>query len=183
MFKFKVWNSVRLGQEKAENEDGDKSVDADTSLVLSEDSDHYLYTGLGDLKVHKIPSESTYGSCRDVNEFEKLNRVGEGTYGIVYRATDSKSGAIVALKKVRMELEKHAGGMPLSGLREVSLLFSSLAPHPNIITLHDVVVGRKLTSLFLVMEYCAQDLASLLDNMPAPFSEPHVKCLMLQVSH
>ena len=34
-------------------------------------------------------------------------------------------------------------------------------------------------SLFLVMEYCEQDLASLLDNMPAPFSESQVKCKMM----
>lgn len=31
------------------------------------------------------------------------------------------------------------------------------------------------------MEYCEQDLASLLDNMSSPFTESQVKCLMLQV--
>lgn len=36
-------------------------------------------------------------------------------------------------------------------------------------------------SIFLAMEYCEQDLASLLDNMQAPFSESQVKCIMLQV--
>lgn len=36
-----------------------------------------------------------YGGCRSVNEFEKMNRVGEGTYGIVYRAKDAKTGEIV----------------------------------------------------------------------------------------
>ena len=46
------------------------------------------------------------GSCRSVSEFEKLNRVGEGTYGIVYRARDLKSKEVVALKKIRMENEK-----------------------------------------------------------------------------
>lgn len=37
------------------------------------------------------------------------------------------------------------------------------------------------SSIFLAMEYCEQDLASLLDNMQAPFSESQVKCIMLQV--
>ena len=32
--------------------------------------------------------------------------MGEGTYGIVYRARDTKSGEVVALKKMRMEREK-----------------------------------------------------------------------------
>ena len=59
--------------------------------------------------MRKLPAASRYGACRDVNEFEKLNRVGEGTYGIVYRARDSRTGEIVALKKVRMELEKQTG--------------------------------------------------------------------------
>lgn len=36
------------------------------------------------------------GGCRSVNEFEKMNRVGEGTYGIVYRARDTKTGEIVS---------------------------------------------------------------------------------------
>lgn len=31
------------------------------------------------------------------------------------------------------------------------------------------------------MEYCEQDLASLLDNMQSPFSESQVKCIMLQL--
>lgn len=38
-----------------------------------------------------------------------------------------------------------------------------------------------LNSIFLVMEYCEQDLASLLDNMQQPFTESQVKCIMLQV--
>ena len=44
-----------------------------------------------------------------------------------------------------------------------------------------VVVGRSLKSIFLVMQYCEQDLASLLDNMTQPFTEAQVKCIMMQV--
>jgi len=50
-----------------------------------------------------------FGRCRDVDEFEKLNRIGEGTYGTVYRARDRKSGEIVALKRVILHNEKHDG--------------------------------------------------------------------------
>lgn len=117
------------------------------------------------------------GKCRFVSEFEKLNRIGEGTYGIVYRARDTKNDKVVALKKVRMEHEKD--GLPVSGLREISVLLS--CRHENIVHLREVVVGRSLESIFLAMEYCEQDLASLLDNMQAPFSESQVKCIVLQV--
>lgn len=131
------------------------------------------------LKKQEIPQEHCYGQCRPVTEFEKLNRIGEGTYGVVYRARDTVSNKIVALKKVRMEREKD--GIPLSGLREISLLLN--LGHKNIVKLMEVVVGKHLDSIFLVMEYCEQDLASLLDNMTSPFQESQIKCLMLQLFH
>lgn len=128
-------------------------------------------------KPFEIAEPDQFGKTRCVSEFEKLNRVGEGTYGIVYRARDTKTNEIVALKKVRMEREKD--GLPVSGLREISILMS--CSHENIVQLREIAVGRSLESIFLVMAYCEQDLASLLDNMQRPFSESQVKCIMKQV--
>ena len=62
-------------------------------------------------------------------------QVGEGTYGIVYRARDTKSGEVVALKKMRMEREKD--GMPVSGLREISILLGLVSADVIIICLAD----------------------------------------------
>ena len=72
------------------------------------------------LEFQKMPQNDILGTCRSVSDFEKLNRVGEGTYGIVYRAKDLKSGEIVALKKIRMEKEKE--GIPVCSVREIGLL-------------------------------------------------------------
>jgi len=130
-----------------------------------------------DLAWKDIPLKERRGRCRSVAEFKKMDRIGEGTYGIVYRATDLSSKELVALKKVRMERERD--GIPITSLREINILLNER--HPNIVQLKEVVVGRSLDSLFLVMEYCEQDLASLLDNMAKPFSESQVKCIMLQV--
>jgi len=138
-----------------------------------------VLTSIETFEKKTIPEEHCYGHCRPVTEFEKLNRIGEGTYGVVYRARDTVSNEIVALKKVRMEREKD--GIPLSGLREISLLLN--LEHKNIVQLKEVVVGKHLDSIFLVMEYCEQDLASLLDNMSSPFKEAQIKCLMLQLLH
>ncbi|KAJ0404108.1 hypothetical protein ATCC90586_007364 [Pythium insidiosum] len=49
------------------------------------------------------------GVCRDVEDFEKLNRIGEGTYGTVYRARDRRSQRIVALKRVLLHNEGSDG--------------------------------------------------------------------------
>ncbi|CAH0391260.1 unnamed protein product [Bemisia tabaci] len=128
-------------------------------------------------KPMEIPEQDILGRCRFVSEFEKLNKIGEGTYGIVYRARDTKMDKIVALKKVRMDHEHD--GLPVGDLREISILLS--CRHENIVQLKEVVVGRSLDSIFLAMEYCEQDLASLLDNMQAPFTESQVKCIMIQL--
>ena len=74
-------------------------------------------TSIKDGTKRTIPDSCIYGSCRPVSEFEKLNRIGEGTYGIVYRARDTKTKEIVALKKVRMEQEKDVFSSSGSGKR------------------------------------------------------------------
>uniref|UniRef100_A0A8C7ZIH5 Cyclin dependent kinase 10 n=1 Tax=Oryzias sinensis TaxID=183150 RepID=A0A8C7ZIH5_9TELE len=142
-----------------------------------EDADMIRLKSVKDYKTFTVPQNDRFGSCRSVREFEKLNRIGEGTYGIVYRARDTRSNEIVALKKVRMDKEKD--GIPISSLREITLLLR--LRHPNIVELKEVVVGSQLESLFLVMSYCEQDLASLLENMQTPFSETQVKCIVLQL--
>lgn len=60
--------------------------------------------------------------------FEKLEKVGEGTYGKVYRAREKATGKIVALKKTRLHEDEE--GVPPTTLREVSLLrMLSRDPH------------------------------------------------------
>ena len=54
------------------------------------------------------------------DKYEKLEKIGEGTYGVVYKARDTVSKEIVALKKIRLENEDE--GMPSTAMREISLL-------------------------------------------------------------
>ncbi|CAI0381084.1 unnamed protein product [Linum tenue] len=115
--------------------------------------------------------------CRSVDDFERLNRIDEGTYGVVFRAKDSKSGEIVALKKVKMERERE--GFPLTALREINILLS--LHHPSIVDVKEVVVGSNLDSIYMVMEYMEHDLKGLMESMKQPFSQSEVKCLMLQL--
>ncbi|XP_039068968.1 cyclin-dependent kinase G-2-like isoform X2 [Hibiscus syriacus] len=115
--------------------------------------------------------------CRCVDEFERLNKIDEGTYGVVFRAKDKKTGEIVALKKVKMEKERE--GFPLTSLREINILLSS--HHPSIVDVKEVVVGSSLDSIFMVMEYMEHDLKALMETMKQPFSQSEVKCLMLQL--
>jgi cell division cycle 2-like protein len=41
--------------------------------------------------------------CRSIEDFEHLNVIDEGTFGVVYRARDKQSGVVYAIKKVKLE--------------------------------------------------------------------------------
>jgi cyclin-dependent kinase len=87
-----------------------------------------------------------------MERYQKMEKIGEGTYGIVYKAKDRVTGEIIALKKIRLEAEDE--GIPSTAIREISLLKE--LQHPNIVRLYDVVhTERKLT---LVFEFLDQDL-------------------------
>ncbi|XP_075745539.1 cyclin dependent kinase 11B pitslre isoform X9 [Rhipicephalus microplus] len=115
--------------------------------------------------------------CRSVEEFHCLNRIEEGTYGVVYRARDKKTDEIVALKRLKMEKEKE--GFPITSLREINTLLK--AQHPNIVTVREIVVGSNMDKIYIVMDYVEHDLKSLMEVMKQPFLVGEVKTLMLQL--
>lgn len=149
-------------------------------MSMSDDGKYMCYTSISTLKPIKIPLELIgNGACRSVSDFDKIRQLGEGTYGIVYEGREKKNGQTVALKQVRLDLKKE--GVSISVMREIQSLMD--IEHENIVRLFDVAVGRRIDRIFLVMEYCDQDLASLLDNMKSPFTESQVKCLLAQLLH
>lgn len=64
-----------------------------------------------------------------LDRYERQEKLGEGTYGIVYKCRDVITGQIVALKKIR--LEKEDDGVPSTAIREISLLKG--LRHPNVV--------------------------------------------------
>ncbi|CAD6235671.1 GSCOCG00007962001-RA-CDS [Cotesia congregata] len=96
-----------------------------------------------------------------MDNFHKIEKIGEGTYGIVYKARDKITGKMVALKRIRLATETE--GVPSTAIREISLLKD--LTHPNIVQLFDVVIGDVNKDLYLVFEYLQQDLKKFLDSM------------------
>jgi len=62
-------------------------------------------------------------------KIEKNAPLGNGTYGVVYKAKDKVTDKIVALKKIRIEAEDE--GIPSTTLREISVLRQ--LKHPNVV--------------------------------------------------
>ncbi|XP_065764973.1 cyclin-dependent kinase 3 isoform X2 [Muntiacus reevesi] len=116
------------------------------------------------------------GSSADMDVFQKVEKIGEGTYGVVYKAKNKETGQLVALKKIRLDLETE--GVPSTAIREISLLKE--LKHPNIVRLLDVVHSEK--KLYLVFEFLSQDLKKYMDSTPASELPLHlVKSYLFQL--
>ncbi|KAL3733747.1 hypothetical protein ACJRO7_023160 [Eucalyptus globulus] len=114
---------------------------------------------------------------RRADSFEKLDKIGQGTYSNVYRARDLDQKKIVALKKVRFDnLEPESVRFMA---REIHIL--RRLDHPNVIKLEGLVTSRMSCSLYLVFEYMEHDLAGLAAHPGLKFTEVQVKCYMQQL--
>lgn len=81
-----------------------------------------------------------FKACRNVEEYERLNDIEEGSYGLVSRARERATGTVVALKKLKMD--HTTDGFPVTGLREIQTLMAS--KHAHIVHLREVVMGSTL---------------------------------------
>ena len=76
-----------------------------------------------------VPVPSVGSKEPGLENYEKYEKLGEGTYGVVFKARNLTTGKIVALKKIRMENEEQ--GVPPTTLREIST--PRELHHPNIV--------------------------------------------------
>ncbi|KAL4564821.1 hypothetical protein LXL04_028893 [Taraxacum kok-saghyz] len=112
---------------------------------------------------------------RRADTFEKIDKA--STYSNVYKAKDTMTGKIVALKKVRFDnLEPESVKFMA---REILIL--RRLDHPNVVKLEGLVTSRMSCSLYLVFEYMEHDLAGLAASPTIKFTEPQVKCYMHQL--
>ncbi|XP_010908215.2 probable serine/threonine-protein kinase At1g54610 isoform X1 [Elaeis guineensis] len=120
---------------------------------------------------------------RRATSFQKLEKIGSGTYSNVYKARDLETGRVVAMKKVRVERVngKEAEEGVRFMAREIALL--RRLDHPNVVRLEGVATSRVADSpsLYLILEYLDHDLAGLAAYPGVKFSEAQIKCYMKQL--
>jgi len=113
-----------------------------------------------------------------MDKYSKLEKIGEGTYGVVYKAKNVQTGDLVALKRIKLDSEDE--GLPATAIKEISLLKG--LDHPNIVKLHEVIHEEK--KLTLVFEFLDLDLKKLMDEKKRKaekFSAETTKCFLHQL--
>ncbi|CAD8095451.1 unnamed protein product [Paramecium sonneborni] len=112
-----------------------------------------------------------YMSVPQNMRYIKIQKIGEGAYGIIYKAQDVQTDEIVALKKFKLSDNE---GVPSCALREISIL--NQLNHPNIIKLiSQIIINKKL---HLVMNYYDTDLKEYLKSN---HEESHLKNIIYKI--
>ncbi|KAI0079611.1 Pkinase-domain-containing protein [Panus rudis PR-1116 ss-1] len=162
--------SSKSDRDKSTNVTPDPPSTSSRLVVQRKRVSHSIYVPPRTHHPPLTPSRSVY--C-----YERLNSIEEGSYGVVFRARDKQTGDIVALKKLKLDEEKH--GFPITALREINALM--VCKHENVVGIREVVVGETLTQVFIVMDFIEHDLKTLLTVMPAPFLQSEIKTLLRQL--
>ncbi|CAM0909528.1 unnamed protein product [Alopecurus aequalis] len=125
-----------------------------------------------------VPAEALQGIVpRSADAFDKIEKVGQGTYSNVYKARERGGGRVVALKKVRFDTAEPESVRFMA--REMRIL--RRLDHPNIIRLDGIATSRMHRSIYLVFEFMYSDLSRLISRADIPLTLPQVKCYMQQL--
>ena len=114
--------------------------------------------------------------CKDDwSRYQRTEKIGEGTYGIVYKAIDKQTNEEVALKKIRLDHEDE--GIPSTAIREISLLKE--IDHPNVCPLKNLVYSE--SRLWLIFDFLDKDLKQYMDSYGKPIAPEKVKAFTYQM--
>ncbi|PIN17757.1 Cdc2-related protein kinase [Handroanthus impetiginosus] len=128
--------------------------------------------------VDNIPSEVLRNIVpKSAESYDKIDKIGQGTYSNVYKARDKETGRVVALKKVRFDTSEPESVKFMA--REIMIL--QKLDHPNIVKLRGLATSRMQYSLYLVFDYMQTDLARILSRPDESLTEPQIKCYMQQL--
>lgn len=110
-----------------------------------------------------------------MERYDKGEVLGQGTFGVVFKALDKQTGQVVAIKKLRMGTAKE--GINVTALREIKLLKEIRSPH--VVRLLDVFTHKK--NLALVFEFMEGDLEAFIKDQAIVKSSADIKSCIKMV--
>ncbi|KAH0928039.1 hypothetical protein HID58_020295 [Brassica napus] len=110
-------------------------------------------------------------------DFEKREKIGQGTYSNVFRACEVSTGRVMALKKIRVQ------NFDTENIRFIAreIMILRRLDHPNIMKLEGIIASRNSNSMYFVFDYMEHDLEGLCSSPDINFTEAQIKCYMQQL--
>ncbi|XWS24927.1 hypothetical protein CRYUN_Cryun27aG0026700 [Craigia yunnanensis] len=157
-----------------EKERSNETVEKRNFLVVGDE----MVDGWPKWLIDNIPKEVLAGLVpKSAESYDKLDKIGQGTYSNVYKARDRETGKIFALKKVRFDTSEPESVKFMA--REIMIL--QKLDHPNIVKLEGLATSRMQYSLYLVFDFMQSDLARIISRPEGMLVEPQIKCYMHQL--
>ncbi|XP_041353005.1 cyclin-dependent kinase-like 1 [Gigantopelta aegis] len=121
---------------------------------------------------HEINESTTKQPAME--KYEKISKIGEGSYGVVFKCRNRETNQLVAIKKF-VESEDDATIKKIA-MREIRML--KQLKHPNLVNLTEVF--RRKKRLHLVFEYVDHTVLHELIKHPHGVPEPLTKRIIYQ---
>lgn len=123
------------------------------------------------------PKEEQKFGYGQIGEIKRVEQLGEGAYGVVFKGINQKTNEVIALKKIKLETQSE--GVPSTTIREISVLRE--INHKNVVALKDVIMCPN--KMYLVFEYLEKDLKKKIDSLPqgSVFEVQQIKWYLYQL--
>ncbi|QLL33736.1 hypothetical protein HG536_0F00610 [Torulaspora globosa] len=152
-------------------------------------------TGLSFIQLKATPDEKVYGCTKFSGHYKEEKKLGQGTFGEVYKGTHLETQRQVAMKRIIINVEKDL--FPITAQREITIL--RRLDHKNVIKLIEVVYDYSPSagdhseqqqpstksslskSFYMILPYMVSDLSGILHNPRINLQLSDIKNMMLQL--
>lgn len=136
----------------------------------------------------KLQPINKFQDMNSLKNYEVIQKLGQGTFGVVQKAVSIKTKEVVAIKQLINHSAKE--GFPITAMREITIL--KTLSHTNILRIIEMIYeGPKGANpqdiintrgcFYTVSPYMSADLVGLLENPRIHLSVPQIKCIMQQL--
>lgn len=154
-------------------------------------------TGISFIQLKGREDEKIYGCTKFLNHYKEEKKLGQGTFGEVYKGIHLETQRQVAMKKIIINIEKDL--FPITAQREITILRK--LNHRNVIKLLEIVYDFPPSSnqqthmlsqndpnspklnknFYMILPYMVADLSGVLHNPRMNLQMADIKNMMLQI--